>query len=392
VLDTPCDPYDASEECCREVLRVVGRRWVGSIAPEELIPETARLLAIASGDSSIDVRVKALPASIRLLTLTRHHEHLLTLGEILKEFEESDADAYQRLHVALARAWWLGAHRDLLGALKVLDEAITLADQDETRSSIVVRLLLGYGNIRCLLGQYENSLPYLVRAQSLAARLDNETLQGECATQVAVAHGRLGDIAAQIDAARDAVRLFASADWSPGALSARYELACGLAVTGSETEARDVLDSFYGIKHKRLPDWLRQAAMLCFADVLALCGKDSRAVATARKAIVQLGPLKNIAYAGLYARWIARVGLHDREPAAALEAISTEFGSAEGLDPKDRAEVIAAAVILMKASGMDTTEEVRRLGNELRGLPAGIVRTMRQLKMLPGEAGGWSQK
>ncbi len=392
VLDTPCDPYDASEECCREVLRVVGRRWVGSIAPNELIPETARLLEIASGTSSMDVRVKALPATIRLLTLTRHSEHLTMLGEVLLEIEKSELDGYQRLHVALARAWWMGAQRDLLGALAVLDEAIALADLEETRSSIVIRLLLGYGNITCLLGHYEQSLPHFVRAQILAGRLDNETLQGECATQVAVAHGRLGDITAQIDAARAAVRLFAIADWSPGALSARYELACGLAITGSEAEARDVLDSFYGIRHKHVPDWLRQAAMLCFADVLALCGKESRAVATAKKAILQLGALKNVAYAGPYARWVARVGMHDKDPGAALKVIKADFGTGEDLDPKDRAEVLAAVVMLGRAAGIDSSEEARRLTYELNRLPVGIVRTMRQLKMLPNESGDWGKK
>jgi DNA-binding SARP family transcriptional activator/tetratricopeptide (TPR) repeat protein len=392
VLDTPCDPYDASEECCREVLRVIGRRWIGSIAPDELVPETAKLLEIASGESSIDVRVKALPATIRLLTLTRHNDHLARLGEVLVEIEQSEVDSYQRLHVFLARAWWMGAQRDLAGALGILDEAIKLADQDETRSSIVVRLLLGFGNITCLLGHYEQSLPHFLRAQALADRLDNETLQGECATQVAVAHGRLGDINAQIAHAREAVRLFASADWSPGALSARYELACGLALTGSVSEAQDALDSFYGIKHKHLPGWLRQAALLCLADVLALCGKESRAVTAARKAVVQLGPLMNVAYAGPYARWVARVGMHDKDPAAALASIRSEFGGGEHLDPKDRAEVLAAAVLLRNASGMDSSEDVRKLSNELSRLPVGIVRTMQQLRMLPNNFPGWEKQ
>jgi hypothetical protein len=132
--------------------------------------------------------------------------------------------------------------------------------------------------------------------------------------------------------------------------------------------------------------------MLCLSDVLALCGNESRAIQAAKKAVVELGPLRNVAYAGPYARWVARVGLRAGDPATALASILTVFGRGEGLDPKDRAEVLAAVILLRSASGHEHSEDTRLLSDELRKLPVGIVRTMRQLKMLPSEAGDCGAK
>jgi hypothetical protein len=84
--------------------------------------------------------------------------------------------------------------------------------------------------------------------------------------------------------------------------------------------------------------------------------------------------------------------MHDKDPAAALASIRSEFGGGEHLDPKDRAEVLAAAVLLRNASGMDSSEDVRKLSNELSRLPVGIVRTMQQLRMLPNNFPGWEKQ
>lgn len=391
-MDTPCDPYDASEECCREVLRVIGRRWVGSMALSEIHSATARLLAIASGRSEEEVRAKAVAAAVRMLTLTRNSEHLTELESIISNFQESTIDPYQRLHILLARAWTLGARRKLHSALSILEGAVSIAEQEDIRSSIAVRLLLGQGNVLCLLGRYQESLKSFEVASAIAKRLDNLTLQGEAAVQTAVAAGRLGDSQTQVDHARRAATLLSETDWSPAALSARYELACGLAQSGQFAEAQMAIENFLAAKPRTLPPWIMQAASLCIADVMWLCGRDRKALNHARKAVDGVSGLENVAYAGLYARWIALLGIRNGHESEALGRLTHEFQSHTDIDAKDQAEVLASQILLQQRMGHDCSQDIRRLQGKLAALPPGISKLMRQLKIISNGKSGWGIK
>ncbi len=389
VLDTPCEPYTDSEERCREVLRVIARRWNGSLAPQDIKEETQRLLDIAAGDYDIEVRVKAVAATVRLLTLSRDKEDLDTLEETVKELGHEALDNYQKLHVILSDAWVNGARRDLKRAAQLLDYGVELALNEGIRSSIAVRLLLGQGNVRCLLGNYQESLSSFETATVIANKLDNLSLQGECAVQLAVAAGRLGRVRDQCDNARRAVDVFSKTDWSPGALAASYELACGLGLTGDFASAQQAIESFFESKPRGLPRWIVQASNLCAADVMLLCGREMKALNHARKAVAVSAGLLNIAYAGLYARWIALLAVKDKTEANGLIRLAQNFTDPSALDPKDRAELLAARLLLARRIGLDEAQEASALGGELGKLPSGIASLLKGLRMLPSGRGGW---
>lgn len=371
---------------------MIGRRWVGSMTVFEIHEATERLLAIASGRSEEEVKAKAVAAAVRMLTLTRNPDQLASLEKIIPTFEEHTIDPYQRLHILLARAWTLGARRQLHSALAILSEAVTLAEKEDIRSSIAVRLLLGQGNVLCLLGRYQESLQSFEIAATIAKKLDNLTLQGEAAVQTAVASGRLGDSQAQVDQARRASKLLSESDWSPAALSARYELACGLAQSGQFTEAQVAIENFLAAKPRHLPPWVMQAASLCIADVMWLCGKDRRAYNHAKKAIDGNSGLENVAYAGLYARWVALLGIRSGQEVEALDRLTVAFNSHTDIDVKDQAEVLAARILLQQQIGDNCSQDIVRLQAKLAALPPGIGKLMRQLKIISSGKSEWGIK
>ena len=89
--------------------------------------------------------------------------------------------------------------RDVDRALAEVTSGVELADQAGFASSIVVRLLIGRGCILCLLGRYHDALDPTQKAMKFATRLDNRSLRAECASQLALIEGRLGNSSGQID-------------------------------------------------------------------------------------------------------------------------------------------------------------------------------------------------
>src|SRR5690606_16668894 len=84
VLDWPETGYEEWEECWRAVLRIVASRWLGELSIATIGPTTDQLLSIVNAPHPVDIRAKALAATVRLLTLSRDHT---AVGQLQRSVE-----------------------------------------------------------------------------------------------------------------------------------------------------------------------------------------------------------------------------------------------------------------------------------------------------------------
>jgi DNA-binding SARP family transcriptional activator/tetratricopeptide (TPR) repeat protein len=392
LLDMAKEDFDESERCCREVYRIIARRWLGHLSMSNMVEATDDLFTIALKDIDIETRVKALAASVRLLTLTRHADHLIMLDGLVHCVAAFEMDAFQQLHLILVRGWSLAVHGHTSAALAEVTRGVDLADASSVASSIAVRLLVGKGCLLCMAGRYDEALGPLERAAVLADGLDNRTLRAECASQLALVEGRLGNADRQISWARQALSLFPDTEWCAWVIGATYELGLGLAAEERYSEAQAAVSTLFTKRAADVPLWLRQASLLCGADVVALSGHPRRAYTMARKATSgTLSKLGHAAYAGQFARWVALLAVRDELVQEARDRLEDTFPQPASLDCKDQAEVLAAMAILDSKLGADSSSAWREVQQRLSKLPVCVATVMRRLGTQAGAAGdSWS--
>src|SRR5690606_37977211 len=91
-------------------------------------------------------------------------------------------------------------------------------------------------------------------------------------------------------------------------------------------------------------------------------------------------------YAGLFARWVARVTIEDSDPEKGLQMLSREFPIPDNLHPKDRAELRASRAGLLRFSGTLDVEEADSIRMELSTLPPGISMLLKGFGLHPDHA------
>lgn len=391
-MDTPCDPYDASEECCREVLRVLNCRWLGQLQGKTLAAETDRMLEIARGNSDDETRVKAVSTATILVALSRAPEQIKSLGEIAMVLLETIDDPYYRIHLLHGHAWCEAYRAGSQAALPHLQAGVELVDDTGTGNSIAARILLATGVTLCQTGQYTIAEPLLHRAFLVARKLDNPGLVANAASGLALVCGRLGRSIEQVDWAREALKSLRAEEWGITAISAAYEYGLGLALAGRDTEAKSSTLSTNDRFPRTRPAWVRQAWGLCKADILGLAGDERGALKAARTATsIDCSTLLHDCFAGQFARWVARRGIHDKQEQSALIRIEELVQALERYDSKDQAEIMTARAVLKDAISQDSTKDWLEVAKRLRSLPAPVAVVMRRLKLAPpdGRGGAW---
>jgi DNA-binding SARP family transcriptional activator/tetratricopeptide (TPR) repeat protein len=385
LLDLADEPFDESESCCREVYRIIARRWLGQLSPVQMGEAANELLRIAETEVDVEVRVKALAASLLILAITRDDEKLGRLEKLAAAIPTSEMDAFQQLHVILVRGWMLARHHAKDDAFEEIARGVAIAEAAAVASSITARLRVGKAALLSAMGRYDLAVPELEEANTLANRLDNDSLRAACASGLALAHGRLGRANLQIDWARQAIKLFSQDEWSITMIGATYELGLGLAAEGRYAEAQASVATLFQKRPHDAPAWTIQAGLLCSADVVALSGNPRRAYSLAKRATsASLSELRETSFAGQFARWISLLGLRDDSAAEAVQRLTATFPDPTVLDRKDQAELLAAMTTLDARLGNDATDGWREVQRRLSKLPIAVSTIMRRLGMHAG--------
>lgn len=373
------DADDEHDVAAEEVFRIIAELQLGRVEPTELRGLTDELFRVAVSNNDIDVRVQALAESVRLLTLTRDSESIERLHTLASQLVPMEMNAYSRLYLLFAKAWPLYVQQDTNNALTIVHSAIALADQHSIASSIVARLLVGEGCLRITQGHYHDSLTQFSRADAIAQKLGNKSLLANCASQIALAEGRLGNHAQQVAHARVATATFAAKGWNLAELGAKYELALGLAFLGKHSEAQAQIGPVVD-RHTTMPDWAKQVVFLCAADIYAIAGNRRRAFCLARKATQgNLQSLLSYSFAGQFARWVALLAVKHGTVRHDCERLAATFPNRHSFDLKDQAEVLFAQTALENQCGNDCHPAWMRVHQELGNLPQFVSTLMRRL-------------
>jgi tetratricopeptide (TPR) repeat protein len=386
-LDGAQEEFSASEECCREVLRIVAKRWLGLIDDSAMNEASEVLCAIATKDVEMDVRLKALCAMPYILTATRNAGALAQFGRALTEIPFDSLDAYQRIQLLLPKAWREDQIRNDSLARSLIDEAVRLVDSTETASSVAVRVLVGAGMLRVEHGEYKDALPLLARAAGMARQIDNNVHLSAAAAGLAIAHGRLGDTASQLTWASTALACIRGDDWGIIAISATYEKALALTFEERFSEASNTVRDLDRRFARRRPAWATQAWHLVKADILALCGNTRGAFSAAtngtsgRHATLLLND-----FAGLHARWSSLMAVRTGTESSALRELRTRAEILDGYHAKDRAEILAAIALLEARVGESADTTWAAVATQLEKLPESVSTVMRRLGTLPPRA------
>lgn len=382
VLDTPCDPYDESEECCREVLRVLNRRWLGQLFGTNLHDQTQDLLAIADKKIDSETRVKALSTATLLVSTSRHREHVIRLGELAGTLLSETLEPYHRIHLLHSYAWYVAYCSGAGAALEHLMLGVELIDSTDTASSIAARLLLAAGVTLCQIGRYEEAEPLMQRAVRYAQKLDNSGLIANAASGCALVTGRLGRPAEQVEWANRSLITLHKDEWGITAISAGYDHGLGLALAGKVAEARASARELTQRFSKDTPLWVRQAWALCKADILGLAGDFSGSLKAGRLGTGgKAHTLMHDCFAGQYARWIVLCAIKDGRVLEAESRINAMRAELYKFDLKDQAEILAASLLLDSTRGIASEDARLELARRLKELPPSVTTVLRMLGM-----------
>lgn len=371
------------------ILRATNERFLGVLFGDRLQASIDDLLAIVSDRKlGTSLRATAAAATITLISSSRRTEDIHRLASATDYLLEAHRDDYDHLHILLARAWCIAQTDGSSAALSPLLEGVAILDRTNTADSVASRLLLGAGVSLCQVGKYEDALPVLKRAHSVAQGLGNRALLGNAHSGLALAHGRLGDYGAQVSHAEESLRLSGNQEWGICFLSATYERGLGLACMDRFVEAEAAMTEFDVRFESRVPAWVEQAWRLCKADVLLLTGNERKALQAGRLATSgDLTELHHECFAGPFARWVAYSAMRSGVSAGALVRLQPLFDTVDRHDAKDQAEIVTCQVAL-NSEVAGRTEDLREaVAAKLVALPGSTQSLIRRLGVGPNLSG-----
>jgi hypothetical protein len=122
---------------------------------------------------------------------------------------------------------------------------------------------------------------------------------------------------------------------------------------------------------------------LLAADVYHVLGQTREALKAAETAIdLEIPRVLSDAFAGPFARWLARIAVPNRRTGMAEEILQSMFHRLETWDRIDQIEIQAALLWMNKRMGRSGTQFEFLMQNELRLAPLGVNLQLRRLGML----------
>ncbi len=364
-----------------ELLTLLSDFWMGHLGHEDTGGAMKRLMHVARFTTQPCLRVLAVSIGASLNEIIREPDfgdHLEGSANVISHSNLTPVDGVRCL---LAKAMLRYQRRDILSARPLLHEAGELCDRHGIRSSSLTRLYSGLGSIAVVEGDYLAGESYYKKAYEVAWHVGNDRAQGQCATNLALCCGRLGNYDSQLRWASRASTLLAEiGDWA-NQMSAAAFVGFSAAILGRKHEARQAVEDVLHHSEGQRP-WALQKALIMAADVCIVLDDRDRAFALARRATSRpLDKPLSVALTGCFARWLAALSVDaDDESAVRHRAVIADLlADRHSYDALDQVEVLCAAEL----HGLATSELVQELGERVARLPPASVDLLGRLGMSP---------
>ena len=266
-------------------------------------------------------------------------------------------------------------------------EGMTTPGLVENSAAVFVRN--GVGAHLASMGKYGEAIAHFERAHATAKRLDNIALQLMAAANAALCYHRVGVWSSVVEWGSLALRHADGKYDDYPAIKAAYHTAIGLQAQGRPEDALRLVEKASQGIPASAPAWLQQAWQLHAADVYFLGGRVRRAVAEAKKAVVQRQyQLLSASCAGAFARWGSKIA-KEVEQESIGDAIQALVKKLSKYDRLDQVEILCAIEkfeqLAVASRGHRQPRSIARMAeieSRLGELPTAVGHQLRRLEML----------
>jgi hypothetical protein len=206
---------------------------------------------------------------------------------------------------------------------------------------------------------------------------------GAAAINIAMCHGRIGDYQQQHAWAERALSLVRVTELQWKRHQAAYYRSLALCMLGENRKAIESLERFKEGHQNVGPGWNAQSVPLMTADIYMLAGESLRGTRIAMDGLGRTGfePLSD-AYAGMVARWVARISVESGAENEAMNMIGCMTENLESHDLLDQAEILCGRLLLEDCAGMEWEVGRVLLSDRLARLPSAVEDQLRRLGAL----------
>jgi tetratricopeptide (TPR) repeat protein len=383
LLDDEVSLEDSSKGHLCETLRLMARVHQYGLEPVEMHSALTYLHSVTMSEEPVETRILAARVAAHLIGDLRAPTVAHRMLDAVSAIPLTNLTAEDLAKIALIKAILLYQLQERQSSLHEIEAAAVHLRSQNLASTIACQLQAGLGAIKCLEGQYAEALEFLQNAHRIATRLDNDTLRRDVTANIALAHGRLGNYEHESRWAKESMGLGPTALTSYVQILACYCAAFASAVRGSTQEAAELLSALERRMPGTLPPWAVQAWRLYSADVLHIAGKGVEARRAALRATVeQEFRLHAPGFAGPFARWIAVLSESPERLGQASIEVDRLLAKIRSYDAIDRAEILAASVMLNRKQAKSVVDGERMLREALQALPEAVSSQLRRLGFL----------
>ncbi len=236
------------------------------------------------------------------------------------------------------------------------------------------------GGLAASAGRYPSALSAFEIAHKIARRIGDPDRQSFAAANIAMCHGRLGNYELQRRLAQEALDSGHPDQPLHKRARAWLQLCWSMAMLGQYSGAIGASGRIIELESDS-PRWLFQAHSLLRADILRLCGEENQAMRAAQETFETTGiGSSGLAFAGVVARWIAKVCLDGDKAEEGISVLGEMIGESTDYDLIDRTHTLAAYAWLCENAGLPPQRQhIISLRESLEVLPPAVGQQLHRL-------------
>jgi tetratricopeptide (TPR) repeat protein len=358
--------------------RVAVQRW--SLTASEYDRIRRAMLAIADGSSDPLTRLRAVQVAAQTLNELRSVEAACEVLSSIDRLTSTSFNRHELIERGIARAKALFFKGDRLASIAEVGTLLGGAGAaPRPANGTTLNLCVSAGAISVAAGNYYEALAHYAEAYRLAIRLGRQDGAASAAGNLSLCYFRTGETSEQLRWAETCLQLGERYCSCVGRLHAMYCRAAAHAFREENRVVRACISETDLWINGGMADWVSQCWLLYRADLLAIIGARTEAVASARRTIsyAALAPRASY-YTGAYARWCALAATTQTELKTAHTYLLGLRATSDERDALDDVEILAALCSLY-SGGIELAGELQ---GRLQKMPSGVAKLLVAIKLL----------